>query len=186
MKNLALIFCLLMSWAQTGISADAEAGKAMSLVCSGCHGADGNSMVPTFPKLSGQGEVYLLKQLRDIRDGARPIATMVGLLDGKSDEDLANIAAFYAAQEISRGKTDPELLEQGQKIFRAGIAMRQIPACSACHSPTAMAPPASPPWLASMPSIQRPSWRCTARAMTTKADEPMTAMAELCASSHLV
>lgn len=136
MKNLALIFCLLMSWAQTGISADAEAGKAMSLVCSGCHGADGNSMVPIFPKLSGQGEVYLLKQLRDIRDGARPIATMVGLLDGKSDEDLANIAAFYAAQEISRGKTDPELLEQGQKIFRAGIAMRQIPACSACHSPT--------------------------------------------------
>jgi cytochrome c553 len=136
MKNIAIVFCLLMSWAQTGISADAAAGKSLSMVCSACHGADGNSMVPTFPKLAGQGEVYLLKQMRDIRDGARPVPTMAGQLDGKSDEDLANIAAYYASLEVSRGKTDPELLELGQKIFRAGIALRQIPACSACHSPT--------------------------------------------------
>lgn len=136
MKNLAIMFCLLMAWAQSGVAADAAAGKSNSVVCSACHGADGNSMVPSFPKLAGQGEAYLIKQMKDIRDGARPVPTMAGQLDGKSDEDLADIAAYYASQAKSGGKTNPEMLDLGQKVFRGGVAARNVAACSACHSPT--------------------------------------------------
>jgi cytochrome c553 len=136
MKNLAIVFCLLMAWTQAGVAADAAAGKTMSAACSACHGADGNSVVPTFPKLAGQGDAYLIKQLRDIRDGARPIPTMAGQLDGMSDEDLANIAAFYSSQTQTGGKTKPELLELGTKVYRSGVAARNVAACSACHSPS--------------------------------------------------
>ncbi len=136
MKNLAIVFCVLVAWAQPGVAADATAGKNMSMACSACHGADGNSVVPTFPKLAGQGESYLVKQMKDIRDGARPVPTMAGQLDGKSDEDLANLAAFFASQAKSGGKTKPELLALGQKVYRGGIAQRQVAACAACHAPT--------------------------------------------------
>ncbi len=136
MKNLAIMFCLLMVWAQSGVAADAAAGKSNSVVCSACHGADGNSVVPSFPKLAGQGEAYLIKQMKDIRDGARPVPTMAGQLDGKSDEDLADLAAYFASQAKSGGKTNPDMLTLGQKVFRAGVAQRNVAACSACHSPT--------------------------------------------------
>lgn len=136
MKNLAIVFCLLMAWTQAGVAADAAVGKTMSIACSACHGADGNSVVPTFPKLAGQGDAYLIKQMRDIRDGARPVPTMAGQLDGKSDEDLANIAAYYSSQTQSGGKTKPELLELGTKVYRSGVAARNVAACSACHSPS--------------------------------------------------
>lgn len=136
MKNVAILLGLLMGWAQTGFTADAAAGKELSASCAACHGADGNSAVPSFPKLAGQGEVYLIKQMKDIRDGARPVPTMAGQVDNKSDEELANIAAFYASQPASGGQTDPAMLDLGQKIYRAGVAERQVAACSACHSPT--------------------------------------------------
>ena len=138
MKNVIFLVCLLTGWVPLAISADADAGKNMSLVCSACHGADGNSAVPSFPKLAGQGEAYLIKQMQDIRDGARSVPTMAGQLTGKSDEDLANLAAYFASQPKSGGKTRPELLELGQKVFRAGIADRDVPACSACHSPNGL------------------------------------------------
>jgi cytochrome c553 len=136
MKNLAIMFCLLMAWAQSGTAADAAAGKNNSMVCSACHGADGNSAVPSFPKLAGQGEAYLIKQMKDIRDGARPVPTMAGQLDGKSDEELADLAAYFASQPKSGGRTNPELVALGAKIFRGGVAERNVAACSACHSPT--------------------------------------------------
>ena len=88
-------------------------GKAQTPVCSACHGNDGNSAASSFPKLAGQGEKYLYKQLRDIRDGARPIATMVGLLDTKTDQELADMAAYYAEQPMSGSQADPEKLALG-------------------------------------------------------------------------
>lgn len=140
MKKVAILFGLAIGWAQTGFAANAitgnaEAGKGNVVVCGACHGADGNSAAP-FPKLAGQGEKYLLKQLRDIRDGARPIATMVGQLDNKSDQQLADIAAYYASQSRTGGRTDPDLLALGGKIYRGGISERNVAACTACHSPT--------------------------------------------------
>ena len=138
MKKVAILLGLAVGWAQTGFTAeagDSSRGEGMVAVCAACHGADGNSAAPAFPKLAGQGEKYLVKQLQDIRDGARPVPTMAGQLDGKSDQDLADIAAFYAAQPRSGGQTDPELLELGEKVYRAGIMDRNVAACIACHSP---------------------------------------------------
>ena len=142
MKKIAILFGLAMGCAQSVFSAelmpagDAAAGEAQTMVCAACHGADGNSAAPTFPKLAGQGQKYLYKQLQDIRDGARPVPTMVGQLDGKSNQDLADIAAYYAAQSRTGGQTDPELLALGEAVYRGGIPERDVAACTACHSPT--------------------------------------------------
>ena len=137
MKKVVILASLLMGCsqfvaAQTG---DAAAGEALTATCAACHGADGNSAAPTFPKLAGLGEKYLLKQLKDIRDGARPVPTMVGQVDNMSDQDLANIAAFYDAQPRSGGQADPAMVELGEKIYRAGVAERKVAACAGCHSP---------------------------------------------------
>ncbi|AQA17291.1 cytochrome c4 [Halioglobus japonicus] len=137
MKKVVILASLILGWtqvasAQTG---DAAAGKDMTTMCAACHGADGNSAAATFPKLAGLGEKYLLKQLKDIRDGARPIPTMVGQVDDKSDQELADIAAFYASQPRSGGQADPELIALGAKVYRSGVAERNVAACTACHSP---------------------------------------------------
>jgi cytochrome c553 len=142
MKKVTILFSLAMGCASFGLVApaqaagDAAAGKDKAATCAACHGADGNSAVPTFPKLAGQGEKYLLKQMKDIRDGARPVPTMAGQVDNMSDQDLADIAAFYASQPKSGGQTDPELLALGEKVYRSGVAERNVAACIACHSPT--------------------------------------------------
>lgn len=141
MKRVAVLLSLTLGWASSGFAAqaqlvgDAAAGKGMSVACGACHGADGNSASP-FPKLAGQGEKYLQKQLRDIRDGARVVPTMAGQLDGKSDQELADIAAYFASQTRSGGQTDPQFLALGAAVFRGGIPARNVPACSGCHSPT--------------------------------------------------
>ena len=141
MNKIALLLSLLFGWAPHGLAADnvlvgdAAAGESQTAVCGACHGADGNGMAP-FPKLAGQGEKYLLKQLQNIQDDTRLVPTMAGQLDGKSQQDLADIAAYYASQPASGGQTDPALLALGAKIYRGGIAERNVAACSACHSPT--------------------------------------------------
>jgi len=138
MKKVAILLSLALGWAQTGFTSDAgdaAAGKSMAATCGACHGADGNSAVPSFPKLAGQGDKYLVKQMQDIRDGARTVPTMAGQLDGKSDQDLADLAAFYASQPASGGQTDPELLALGEKVYRSGVMDRNVAACTACHSP---------------------------------------------------
>lgn len=137
MKKVVILASVLLglsqvSAAQTG---DAAKGKELSVTCSACHGADGNSAAPAFPKLAGLGEKYLLKQMQDIRDGARPVPTMVGQVDNMSDQQLADLAAFYASQARSGGQADPELVALGEKVYRAGVAERKVAACTACHSP---------------------------------------------------
>lgn len=138
MKKIVILATLLMGWshlASAQVVGDADRGKELIATCSACHGADGNSPAPTFPKLAGLGEKYLLKQMQDIRDGARPVPTMVGQVDGKSDQELADMAAFYASQTRSGGQADPALVALGEKVYRAGVAERNVAACTACHSP---------------------------------------------------
>jgi len=77
---------------------DAAAGKAKSAACAGCHGADGNSVVPTFPKLAGQHAAYIDASLKAFKSGARANPIMKGQAAGLSDADMANLAAFYAGQ----------------------------------------------------------------------------------------
>ena len=116
-------------------SGDAESGESLTLICSSCHGVDGNSPMGTFPNIAGQNHEYLLKQLRDIKSGARVAAMMTGILDNLDDQQLKDIAAFYSQQEGKIGQTDPELVSLGESIYRAGIKRKQVAACAACHSP---------------------------------------------------
>lgn len=130
------LLSLLATSAALASGGDIEAGKTKAATCVACHGVDGNSAAPTFPKLAGLGHKYLLKQMRDIRDGRRPVALMAGQVDNMTDEDLSDIAAFYNAQARSAGSADPDKVNLGRKVYLAGIAERQVPACSGCHSPT--------------------------------------------------
>jgi len=136
MKNLLISLIVsagLMSVAHAG---DAEAGKAKSATCAACHGADGNSLAPTFPKIAGQGERYLIKQITDIRDGNRQVPEMTPFVTGLSDEDIADLAAYFAAQAPTTGGADEKLAQLGERIYRGGVEDKGIPACLACHGPT--------------------------------------------------
>lgn len=136
LSKFSIAFALVLAGNQAMAGGDAEAGQAKAATCVACHGVDGNSAVPTFPKLAGLGHKYLLKQMKDIRDGRRPVALMAGQVDNMSDQDLADIAAFYDAQPRTGGMADPDKVALGRKVYLAGIAERQVPACSGCHSPT--------------------------------------------------
>ena len=130
----SLLLCLgLIGAAQA--AGDPAAGQAKTIVCGACHGVDGNSPVANFPKLAGQGERYLLKQMQDIKSGARPVVEMTGMLDPLSDQDMADIAAYYAAQKTIVGAADPKLVERGEDLFRGGKLAEGMPACIGCHSP---------------------------------------------------
>jgi cytochrome c553 len=136
MKNVVISLFILMGMCNFAhAEGDAEAGKAKSASCAGCHGSDGNSVIAAFPKLAGQNAKYLLKQMRDIDAGARPVAAMAGQLAGKTDQDLQDIAAYFASQVTSIGEADKNLVELGEKIYRAGSKESGVPACAACHSP---------------------------------------------------
>lgn len=115
---------------------DAAAGQTKSAVCGACHGTDGNSMVPNFPKLAGQAEAYTLKQLKDIKAGLREVPEMMAIVAGLSEQDMADLAAYYAKQKHTGGAADPALVELGQKVFRAGNPTSGVTACSACHGAT--------------------------------------------------
>lgn len=119
----------------------ASRGKQLTAVCTACHGEDGNSPAATFPSIAGQGEAYLLKQMRDMKekndDGnfIRNPGAMAGILDTVPDEDLVDLAAYYASQTPAGGAAKADLVALGEEIYRAGIKRKSITACSACHSP---------------------------------------------------
>jgi cytochrome c553 len=136
MKKTAFIVVIIALTSPAAFAGDAAAGEAKAMICGACHGADGNSAAPSFPKLAGQNEKYLIKQMQDINSGARSVPTMAGQLTAMNDDDIANIAAFYASKTNSGGKASADLAVLGEKIYRAGIAGRGVAACTACHSPT--------------------------------------------------
>ncbi|MFP3516165.1 c-type cytochrome [Pseudomonas sp. SIMBA_077] len=134
--------------ASTPLVGNAAAGQAKTAVCSACHGPDGNSMAPNFPKLAGQGDRYLLKQLHEIKDGKRQVLEMTGMLAALNDQDLADIAAYYSSQKSAVGAADPALVARGEALFRGGDLQKGMPACTGCHSPDGQGnPPAGFPHL---------------------------------------
>ena len=116
------------------IKGDAAAGQAKTAVCGACHNPDGNSLPPNFPKLAGQGERYLEKQLHDIKTGKRVVLEMTGMLEPFNDQDLADIASYFASQKGSVGAADPKLVERGRALFNGGDLSKGMPACTGCHS----------------------------------------------------
>jgi len=133
-------------------SAKADAAKGGALygaVCTSCHGADGNSGAPIYPKLAQQHPEYIAKQLGEYKSGKRANAIMSGLAASLSEDDARNIGAFLATKTAKPGfAKDKDLATLGEKIYRGGIADRQIPACSGCHSPTGAGIPSQYPRLA--------------------------------------
>ena len=115
-----------------------DAGEAQAAACGACHGQDGASPIdPSYPHLAGQNERYLLNQLKMIQNDTRNIALMAGQLNGKTEQDLADLAAFYASlpAKSSQAIGDDSAIRTGQRIYRAGIARKGVAACIACHSP---------------------------------------------------
>jgi len=114
----------------------AQAGQGKVATCAACHGASGNdSLLPNVPKLGGQGERYLLKQLQDIKADIRKVPLMAGQLTALSDQDLADIAAYFASLDRPVGATEESKLALGRELYRAGNANIGAAACTACHQP---------------------------------------------------
>lgn len=118
-------------------------------VCMACHTVDGSRGAATNPILAGQHGDYLVKQLREFKSGARANAIMQGFASQLSDDDMRNVAAFYASKAPVPGDArDKDLVRLGERIWRGGIADRQVPACAGCHAPNGAGIPAQYPRLA--------------------------------------
>ena len=132
-------FTLSVAPTANAATGNAEAGKAQALVCGACHGQDGATGIdPSYPNLAGQNERYLASQLAMIQDGRRNIPLMAGQLNGKSEQDLADLAAYYASLpgKIGQAQGDDAQIAKAASIFRGGIARKGVAACAACHSPS--------------------------------------------------
>lgn len=116
---------------------DAEAGKTKAAACGGCHGMDGNSMVPTFPKLAGQNETYIVNQLKAFKTSqGRSNEIMLGMAAALSEQDMKDIGAYYYTQKVtSAAPFDESKLAMGREIYKGGNLQTGVPACQACHGP---------------------------------------------------
>lgn len=136
---LSLALVLPLS-AQAG---DPNRGQQLSQACAACHGADGNSVNPEWPKLAGQHAEYTYKQLMDYKTGRRENALMSSQVLNLDEQDMRDLAAFYAIQTKTDGVADETVAERGERIYRGGIPSAGVAACSACHGPNGMGNPAA-------------------------------------------
>ncbi|MEY4075246.1 MAG: cytochrome c4 [Betaproteobacteria bacterium] len=134
---------------QAAAKPDLAKGEASyGAVCASCHGADGNSGSPANPKLAQQHPEYLAKQLQEFKSGKRANAIMSGMSASLSDQDMKNIGAWLGSQKAKPGfAKDKELVALGERIYRGGLADRNIAACAGCHSPNGAGIPAQYPRL---------------------------------------
>jgi cytochrome c553 len=134
---------------EVAAKADAVAGEAKyTATCAACHGADGNSGAPANPKLAQQHPEYIVKQLQEFKAGKRVSPIMQPFAAQLSDADMKNIAAFVVAKKAKAGfAKDKELVALGERIYRGGIAARQVAACAGCHSPNGAGIPSQFPRL---------------------------------------
>lgn len=125
-----------------------KGGTIASQVCAACHTADGSRGSPANPILAGQHPEYLAKQLAEFKSGKRKNAIMNGMAAPLSEEDIRNVSAFYAGKTVKPGfAKNKDSIALGEKIYRGGIAERNVPACAGCHSPTGAGIPAQYPRL---------------------------------------
>ena len=131
------------------VKADPAKGSAIfNGVCVSCHGAEGNSAIPVNPKLAQQHPEYIAKQLAEFKSGKRANAVMLGFASALSEDDMRNVGAYLASTKAKPGfAKDKDLAALGEKIYRGGIADRQIPACAGCHSPNGAGIPSQYPRL---------------------------------------
>ncbi len=140
MKKLVLTFIATFAlsvgfFSANAFAADVAAGKAKAASCASCHGSDGNgsSANPLYPKLAGQGEAYLIKQMKDFASKHRIDGMMNGMIMSISADDYANVAAYYASLPTTHTAVDDKFFKLGQSLYRAGDSERKVTACGACH-----------------------------------------------------
>ena len=150
MKKVAIAALTVLGLIGTAQAAgDASAGQAKAAICAACHGPDGNSPAnPIWPKLAGQSPEYILSQLVAFKSGDRVDATMAPMVAPLSEQDMADLAAWFSSQERSINAPDEEKARQGEGIYRGGVAAKSVAACMACHGPSGAGnPPAGYPAL---------------------------------------
>jgi len=136
---------------------DPEAGKAKAAACASCHGAEGISGSPQWPHLAGQVPGYIAIQLHEFKkgpEGDRNNAIMAGMAAALSDQDIANIDAYYSALPANKGFVTPdqeEVAMAGKKLYRSGFAEFEIPSCMGCHGPSGAGIAPKFPRIAGMP-----------------------------------
>lgn len=139
----SLALLALIHTAPAWSAGDATAGQTKAAVCAACHNADGNSVNPIYPKLAGQHEAYIAQQLAMFKSQQRQNPIMLGFAITLSDQDMADVGAYFASQTTTPGLADEALVAQGESLYRGGDAKRGIPACMSCHGPTGHGNPLS-------------------------------------------
>ncbi len=132
-----LVVCFFTALVSTFAFAvgDIEAGKASAAVCAACHGQNGISSNPMWPKLAGQHAYYIEKELHDFRSKKRNDPTMAPMVAGLTDVDIENLAAYFASVPSTVEAASADKIKLGEKIYRAGKVDNGLPACIACHGP---------------------------------------------------
>ncbi len=136
---------ITLAMAVTGVQAagDAAAGKEKSVTCMACHGPDGNSPNPIWPKLAGQHSSYIRKQLHDFKSGARKNDLMAPMVAPLNDQDVENLAAYFSSQTQNSGTAAKDQVTLGEQLYRAGNASSGVAACMACHGPDGVGNPSA-------------------------------------------
>jgi cytochrome c553 len=133
----ALSLAVTLAWTAPSLAAGSkEAGQAKAATCAACHGMDGNSVNPEWPNLAGQHESYILKQLTAFHAGQRQNLLMSPMAATLSEQDMADVAAYFSSQTIHGGETDPSKAKLGQHVYRSGNVEGKVMACAGCHGPT--------------------------------------------------
>jgi len=139
--GLALLAATL-SYAETSAAPDspfstgkAQDGATKTAVCTGCHGPNGNSTSPDWPRLAGQSAVYVAEQLKLFKNQVRANPVMMPMASGLSDQDINDVAVYFEAQTPQGLEADPSYWQAGEALYRRGDKARNIPACVACHGP---------------------------------------------------
>lgn len=138
MSKLVMIAATVSVFAlAANVSADgnATAGQIKAATCIACHGADGNSGSPQFPKLAGQNAGYLARELGRFKSGERKNPIMAGMAASLSEQNMQDVAAWFSSQTVKTGEADPNLVKTGETIYRGGDKGSGVPACLACHGP---------------------------------------------------
>ena len=142
MKRLAILMSVIVTFSVSAMEGDVEAGKQKSMSCAACHGSEGNSLIAMYPNLAGQHKSYLSKQLHEFRlasqtggEKGRNNAVMNGMAAMLTDQDIADLSAYYNSLESEQGSAPEDVIEHAQKLYRGGDVERGIAACTACHGP---------------------------------------------------
>jgi cytochrome c553 len=146
-RRLLVISALTLGFAGAAMAAekgDATAGAAKAGTCAACHGPNGNSLDAALgPVIAGQNASYVRDQVKRIQTGQRPNALMQPMVKSMTDQDIADVAAYFANQTPTGNEADPSYWKAGEKLYRSGDAARGIPACTACHGPLGRGNPAA-------------------------------------------